>query len=176
MHFITALLPLLPSLTLTLAGSLSVPTDLANGLYSITRFDNGSFSAPTLLQAMPDTNSKRAIYSSLIEERTLPNPQIGCSNRGTNAGDMAVTRNGLNKWCDQGNTMPGNSYQWFTYNSAQSYICNYSGNRQGCSSGEYNDANSLIDTACGGGQAGWVRINDWAKAYGRDNSGVSQCF
>jgi hypothetical protein len=55
--------------------------------------------------------------------------------------------------------MNANSYYWWISNSAQAYICNYSGNQQESNSGEYDDANNLTDTACGGGYAGWVRIN-----------------
>ena len=133
--------------------------DLADGLYSITKFDNGTFSGPVLVAT--DASVKRSESSeSSLEARYLPNPSIGCSNRGINGGDFSGARNSLNAWCNNGNVMNANSYYWWTSNSAQAYICNYSGNQQGCNSGEYNDANSLIDTSCGGGQAGWVRIND----------------
>jgi len=59
-------------------------------------------------------------------------------------------------------------------NTAVAYICNYGG-QQPCSSGEYDDTNNLINDNCGGSSAGWVLINDWAKGYGRDNTGVPIC-
>lgn len=55
-------------------------------------------------------------------------------------------------------------------------MCNYSGNALGCSSAEYFDALGLIAGQCGIDVAGWVGINDWAKSYGVDNNGVSQCW
>ena len=55
-------------------------------------------------------------------------------------------------------------------------MCNYSGNQQGCNSGEIDEGNALIDTVCGANQAGWVGISQWAKSYGRDNSGVPECW
>jgi hypothetical protein len=55
-------------------------------------------------------------------------------------------------------------------------MCNYSGNSQGCNSAEYNEALNLITGQCGADIAGWVGINDWAKSYGVDNNGASQCW
>jgi hypothetical protein len=133
--------------------------NLPDGLYSITKFDNGTFSEATLLTTEESLTGKRSEVTSL-EARTLPNPQVGCSNRFINSGDFSNARNNMNNWCNQGNVMNGNSYYWWTSGSGQAYMCNYSNNQQGCNSGEYNDANTLIDVSCGGGQAGWVRIND----------------
>lgn len=41
---------------------------------------------------------------------------------------------------------------------------------------EFWDAMGLVSAGCGGDKAGWAIIPDWAKAYGKANSGGQICF
>jgi hypothetical protein len=132
---------------------------LPDGLYSITRLSNGTFTDATLL-ATEDSITARSSISSSMEPRELPSPRVGCKKHNINNGDFQKARDWLNSWCSvDGNWVNGNTYTFFTSGSAQAYICTYTGNKQPCHVGEFNDVNELVDTSCGESTAGWVNID-----------------
>jgi hypothetical protein len=141
--------------TLTTRKDLSV---LPDGLYSITRLPNGTFTEATLL-ATEDSIAARSPMPSM-KPRELPSPRVHCKSQNINNDDFRKARDWLNRWCNvDGNWVDGNTFTWFTSGSAQAYICTYTGNKQPCHEGEFNDVNELVDTSCGESTAGWVNID-----------------
>ena len=165
MHIKASLISVIPAFT-ALSQAIIVPVDLPDGRYSISLATNKNSSVPVLFTAGEERLSTLG---------SLPHPSIGCASYSTYQNDANVARNGLNAWCNAGNVVRETSAEFFSYGSAIAYICNYAGSTNPCSSSEFDVVNQLINADCGGSNAGWVEIDDWGKAYGRDNKGVPIC-
>ncbi|KAF4629579.1 hypothetical protein G7Y89_g8556 [Cudoniella acicularis] len=107
--------------SLALTTAFVIPTGLEDGLYRVTKFDNGSLSDP--IQLVKGHPTKRDTTLIDLTERSLPDPQETCAGHYINTGDFVGARANLNAWCNNGNWVNGNSYYWWSSNSAQAYIC-----------------------------------------------------
>jgi hypothetical protein len=54
-------------------------------------------------------------------------------------------------------------------------MCNYDSENR-CWRKEFDEANQLMDINCGNGGIGYVTVNAYKKAYGRDNVGADICW
>ncbi|KAK4208933.1 hypothetical protein QBC37DRAFT_451535, partial [Rhypophila decipiens] len=105
----------------------------------------------------------------------LPSPQPNC-HKERSLGHRAEYESVLstfNTICDQAIYYQPNTALVVSSGSAVAYLCNYERENR-CWSSESNEADSLINTACRGGGTGigWVYIDAYKKAYGRENVGV----
>ncbi|EPE26160.1 hypothetical protein GLAREA_02072 [Glarea lozoyensis ATCC 20868] len=153
--------------------------ELSDGLYSVTKFDDGTFSDIVLVaNVTADTiANKRHVDTTALKTRSLPNPKIGCAtNRQINLDESYAAYLMLADWCNSGNQAGGITVIFTKVQTAQWYFCNYASHAQSCSEGELSDTWDLVDLGCGDRIAGWVVIDDWAKSFGRDNNGVGECW
>ncbi|MCJ1450201.1 hypothetical protein MMC28_000530 [Mycoblastus sanguinarius] len=142
-------------------------------------------------------NSPQA-RSSEIAERGVPgDASLNCVNNGLIYDyDLKNAQSMLGQWCDAGNTVWGSSLKIVQYYTASTYLCNYSGSSQGCSSEEVYSAGNLTVAQCGKSNGGndadpsyhngtpnwnivtpgaYDWIGSWDKTYGFDKTGASIC-
>jgi hypothetical protein len=153
------------------AVKLVIPQGMPDGHYSISTSPNGTASAPVLVSKFAKCSDNSDQFDL---QNVLPNAQVGCNDRPLLTSDFEITKMGLNTWCDAGNQVRPGEHQYWQFGSATAYICNYGGFNP-CSSAEYAATNQLEDIICGSTKGAWVKINDWAKSYGRDHSDFAEC-
>ncbi len=201
---------LLPLATFaTLLHAVQIPHDLNNGIYDVQFSKDGkpTFTKTHEIDAIlpraalppPPTNPHARSLTSVLDPRDNGPPSDGSINCVSNGllydYDLHNAQSLRADWCDAGNTVWGGSLKIAQYFTASAYLCNYSGNSQGCSSGEvYGTGNKTVDqcgTQNGGndGNPGYtpgsyfdVRTAEaydfsggWQKTYGFDLTGASIC-
>ncbi|EPE26159.1 hypothetical protein GLAREA_02071 [Glarea lozoyensis ATCC 20868] len=149
--------------------------NLPDGIYSITKYNNGTFSDIISLGTTESLAGSSVDIVAPAKTQALPNPETNCVSRSLNANDLRGARNGLNDWCERGNYLNPRTSVWVKNKSAQAYMCYYGTGTGPCHTWETDDAHALMDAACGSLNAAWVYINDWQKSYGRDTSGIAEC-
>lgn len=82
----------------------------------------------------------------------------------------------ITRWCDAGYKVNAHNKAVFRFGNAITFVCSY-GNEQGCSSGEFSEAQGLWNTRCDNkvNEGGYVYIKDWAKTYGQDVGNADPC-
>ncbi len=161
----------------TLGSAFEMAAGAIPGRYSVKLSVNGTvIGEPILVEAIDFNNLPTTLTrASRMRRQVLPNPQPHCSGRSLNPSDFSSVKSAMDNWCDGGNQIGSSKSEFWYYQSAMAYMCNYSGNSQGCRSTEYDTASTLVDVSCGANTAGWVGISDWAKSFGKDQSGFTQC-
>jgi hypothetical protein len=162
---------LLSSLALVSAGGAVLPADSADGVYAGFTHSNGTIEY-SLISARSD--GEVPYQANSIEQRALPVSDSRCVAYGFNYKDYEAAFNSLAQWCDDGNQIKAGGWITAKYSSAMVYACSYGG-RNPCSSGEMRDFHLYIEKKCGQTIAGWVKMDDWAKTYGRDAVSASFC-
>jgi hypothetical protein len=159
--------------------SFTIPTDQADGVWSIKKDSAGNHvGEPEFLGHLNRTArlpTQSATRSAKFARGLLPNPSISCSGYGINGNDFDCAWAGFDNWIGGGYNVNWDSDIWTTCGSAIAYMCNYAGTQPAVAS-EYDESITLENDGCGANTAAWVHINDWNKAYGRDNAGARVCF
>lgn len=153
------------TLALANAGSAVLPADSVDGIYAGFTHSNGT-TDHYLISASHE--------ASTLESRALPVSDSRCVAYGFQYSDYEIAFNSLARWCDDGNQIKAGGWIAAKQSSAMVYACS-SGGRNPCSSGELRDFHLYIEKKCGQTIAGWVKLDDWAKTYGRDAISATFC-
>ena len=169
----------------TLSKAFILPTNLADGIYTIPISANGTALAPpTLLSPLPSSSAHASNPTDGIlahrqrrqqQAPRLPSPSTNChADRPFDRGDYDTALGAFNSVCDRGEFYPAFSSVVVSAGGAMAYLCNYDASNR-CWSSESSEADSLMTGRCGSGTAGWVYVDAYKKSYGREVLGVDIC-
>ena len=139
-------------------GAVLIPSNLADGLYTI-RFDsNGTaLGDPTFIHSAAETASNRH-PSRRQNPPTLPRSETKCGTGGSvRISEFTVAKANLQAECDKGDAYPARTAVIFITGTATAYFCNYDAQNR-CWRQEYEDAMTRIVQSCGSGKGGEVYI------------------
>lgn len=168
MHFLTLLT------AAATAQAFTVPANLPNGIYSVAIDARGNaLTAPLLVRALTPSSPNR--ITSRQQAPSLPNPSTNCHNRqfaSSRAEYDSVLKAFNSVVCDPATMYRAGAAIWISVAEAKTvpYMCNYEAANR-CWTSESNEADALMNKQCGANGIGWVYVDQYKKAYGRENVG-----
>ncbi len=156
-------------------GAILIPSNLADGLYTIPFDSNGTaLSDPIFIRSAAGTPSDHH-RSRRQNPPTLPRSETKCGTGGlVRISEFTVAKANLQAECDKGDTYPARTAVIFITGTTTAYFCNYDAQNR-CWRQEYEDAMNRVVQSCGSGRGGEVYIPSYLKSYGGDNNGQQVC-
>lgn len=149
-----------------------VPESLSNGLYIITLNDRNDAISREI------TFSPNADLSRVTPRQQTPppleNPQPHCGSGDLDSGEFSSIQASFDTMCDAAKMYGPSMAIIMAQGNSIAYMCNFAGTNR-CWRQEYDEANRILDNACGQAHIGSVYVDRWKKSYGRDVKGADIC-
>ncbi|SPO07390.1 uncharacterized protein DNG_10084 [Cephalotrichum gorgonifer] len=149
-QLISTFLPLLFALGST---ALVIPEDLPDGIYSIPFDSTGEA-----------TRSPSSLQRRQNDPPPLPNPVATCAGTSLRRSDFDVAKEQFGSICQKDTQYPTNMAVVIAAGDAIAYMCNFNSFTNRCWTKEYEEASTILDSACGNDGVGSLYVDRWKKS------------